>query len=232
MIKAFIIEDEPMARRNIENLLATHFPYVETVGWADSVRSSLLYLAEHGDEPDVIFMDVELSDGDCFEIFRSAKIKAKVIMTTAYDNYAINAFKVNSLDYLLKPIGVEDMQRALSRVPQRSRDKFLVRLGDRIVPVPAKDIAYAYSEDKGTYLVTTSSQKYLIDDSLDNMASKLSQDSFFRISRSALVSSEAVESVTKLPGGRMKISLGPGIKVFTDLSVSRSRTDDFLDWLA
>ena len=112
MIKAFIIEDEPMARRNLENLLRTHFPYVTVIGWAASVRDSLLWISEHGSEADVIFMDVELQDGDCFEIFRAADIPSKVIMTTAYDNYAVKAFKVRSLDYLLKPVEVEDMRRA------------------------------------------------------------------------------------------------------------------------
>ena len=245
MIQAFIIEDEPMARRSLENLLQTHFPYVSVIGWAGSVRDSLRYLAEHGDEPDVIFMDVELSDGNCFEIFRSATIKAEVIMTTAYDNYAVNAFRVRSLDYLLKPIEVEDMHRALSRILEKQqasapvqgkatpvREKFLVHMGERIVPVAVKDIAYFYAEDKQTWLVTLASQRYLVDDSLEVAGEQLPAGKFFRISRSVILSSEAIESVLKLPGGRMKISPTPGIKAYTDLTVSRSRSDEFLSWLA
>ena len=245
MIQAFIIEDEPMARRSLENLLQTHFPYVSVIGWAGSVRDSLRYLAEHGDEPDVIFMDVELSDGNCFEIFRSATIKAEVIMTTAYDNYAVNAFRVRSLDYLLKPIEVEDMHRALSRilekqqasapVPEKAtpvREKFLVHMGERIVPVAVKDIAYFYAEDKQIWLVTLASQRYLVDDSLEVAGEQLPAGMFFRISRSVILSSEAIESVLKLPGGRMKVSPAPGIKAYTDLTVSRSRSDEFLSWLA
>ena len=245
MIQAFIIEDEPMARRSLENLLQTHFPYVSVIGWAGSVRDSLRYLAEHGDEPDVIFMDVELSDGNCFEIFRSATIKAEVIMMTAYDNYAVNAFKVRSLDYLLKPIEVEDMHRALSRilekqqasapVPEKAtpvREKFLVHMGERIVPVAVKDIAYFYAEDKQIWLVTLASQRYLVDDSLEVAGEQLPAGMFFRISRSVILSSEAIESVLKLPGGRMKVSPAPGIKAYTDLTVSRSRSDEFLSWLA
>ena len=245
MIQAFIIEDEPMARRSLENLLQTHFPYVSVIGWAGSVRDSLRYLAEHGDEPDVIFMDVELSDGNCFEIFRSATIKAEVIMTTAYDNYAVNAFRGRSLDYLPKPIEVEDMHRALSRilekqqasapVPKKAtpvREKFLVHMGERIVPVAVKDIAYFYAEDKQTWLVTLASQRYLVDDSLEVAGEQLPAGKFFRISRSVILSSEAIESVLKLPGGRMKVSPAPGIKAYTDLTVSRSRSDEFLSWLA
>ena len=245
MIQAFIIEDEPMARRSLENLLQAHFPYVSVIGWAVAVRDSLRYLAEHGDEPDVIFMDVELSDGNCFEIFRSATIKAEVIMTTAYDNYAVNAFRVRSLDYLLKPIEVEDMHRALSRilekqqasapVPEKAtpvREKFLVHMGERIVPVAVKDIAYFYAEDKQTWLVTLASQRYLVDDSLEVAGEQLPAGKFFRISRSVILSSEAIESVLKLPGGRMKVSPAPGIKAYTDLTVSRSRSDEFLSWLA
>ncbi len=245
MIQAFIIEDEPMARRSLENLLQTHFPYVSVIGWAGSVRDSLRYLAEHGDEPDVIFMDVELSDGNCFELFRSATIKAEVIMTTAYDNYAVNAFRVRSLDYLLKPIEVEDMHRALSRilekqqasapVPEKAtpvREKFLVHMGERIVPVAVKDIAYFYAEDKQIWLVTLASQRYLVDESLEVAGEQLPAGKFFRISRSVILSSEAIESVLKLPGGRMKVSPAPGIKAYTDLTVSRSRSDEFLSWLA
>jgi len=244
MIKAFIIEDEPMARRSMEKLLGTHFPYVEIIGWADSVRGSLRWLAEHGDEADVIFMDVELSDGSSFEIFRAADIKAPVIMTTAYDNYAVNAFKVRSLDYLLKPIEVDDMKRALSRVLEekdkpvsdggsapRGKDKFLVKLGERIVPVPARDIAYFYAEEKCTWLVTMASDRYVLDDSLDSILGQLAGDEFFRISRSVIISSRAVASVLKLPGGRLKISLPEGATEYTELAVSRSRSDDFLSWL-
>ena len=245
MIQAFIIEDEPMARRSLENLLQTHFPYVSVIGWAGSVRDSLRYLAEHGDEPDVIFMDVELADGTCFDIFAQTPVDAQVVMTTAYDNYAVNAFRVRSLDYLLKPIEVEDMHRALSRilekqqasapVPEKAtpvREKFLVHMGERIVPVAVKDIAYFYAEDKQTWLVTLASQRYLVDDSLEVAGEQLPAGKFFRISRSVILSSEAIESVLKLPGGRMKVSPAPGIKAYTDLTVSRSRSDEFLSWLA
>ena len=244
MIKAFIIEDEPMARRNLENLLRTHFPYVTVIGWAASVRDSLLWISEHGSEADVIFMDVELQDGDCFEIFRAADIPSKVIMTTAYDNYAVKAFKVRSLDYLLKPVEVEDMRRALSRIPEKpspvpqpekavpAKEKFLVRMGERIMPVAVRDIAYFYAEDKQTWLVTRSSQRYMMDDSLEILGAQLSKEAFFRISRSVIIAADTVESVTKLPGGRMSLTPAPGIKAYTDLSVTRSRADDFLSWLA
>lgn len=242
-MKALIVEDEPRAQRALENLLKANFPEVEVIGRTASVKETVDWLA--GNQPDVIFMDVELSDGSCFEIFRSATIKAEVIMTTAYDNYAVNAFKVRSLDYLLKPIEVEDMHRALSRilekqqasapVPEKAtpvREKFLVHMGERIVPVAVKDIAYFYAEDKQIWLVTLASQRYLVDDSLEVAGEQLPAGMFFRISRSVILSSEAIESVLKLPGGRMKVSPAPGIKAYTDLTVSRSRSDEFLSWLA
>ena len=128
-----------------------------------------------------------------------------------------------------------EKQQAAAPVPEKAtpvREKFLVHMGERIVPVAVKDIAYFYAEDKQTWLVPLASQRYLVDDSLEVAGEQLPAGKFFRISRSVILSSEAIESVLKLPGGRMKISPAPGIKAYTDLTVSRSRSDEFLSWLA
>jgi Response regulator of the LytR/AlgR family len=116
-MKALIVEDEPRARRVLENILRTHFPEVDIVGIAASVKETVAWLAEN--RTDVIFMDVELSDGNCFDIFAAAKVDAQVVMITAYDNYAVKAFEVNSVDYLLKPVEVDELRRALERVKER-----------------------------------------------------------------------------------------------------------------
>ena len=149
-MKALIVEDEPRAQRALENLLKANFPEVEVVGRTASVKETVDWLA--GNRPDVIFMDVELADGTCFDIFAQTSVDAQVVMTTAYDNYAVKAFEVNSVDYLLKPVDVEELKRAVSRVEKRlgaggpridfdavreairPREKFLIRLNDRIVP--------------------------------------------------------------------------------------------------
>lgn len=245
-MNAIIIEDEPIARQMLESLLERHFPDIKVIDTAASVRDALSCLERHNGTtapaPDVIFMDVELSDGTCFDLFdRLNPLPAPVIMTTAYDHYAVKAFEVRSLDYLLKPIEVEDLQRALSRLEDRPaapeagpavpKEKFLIRLNDRIVPVPVKDIAYFYSESKSSYIVTQQNRTYVLDDSLDALEASLDPKAFFRISRNCIVAETAIESVSKLLGGRLRISLQRGIDAATDLTVSRARVTAFLTWL-
>lgn len=246
-MKALIIEDELRAREHMTNLLKTHFPSVEVVGAVGSVKDSLDWLGSH-EAPDVIFMDVELSDGSSFDIFTQTDVPAPVVMTTAYDQYAVHAFEVNAVDYLLKPINLADLQRAIGRVAsgeavkpsgdairsliaQVRKEKFLIRLNDRIVPVRTADIAYFYSEAKNSYIVTTGGSSYVMDESLDAIASNLDPAGFFRISRSCIISEGAIDSISRLMGGRLRISLRPGLPSLTDFTVSRARVDGFMEWL-
>lgn len=246
-MKALIIEDELRAREHMIRLLKDNFPAVEVVGAVGSVKEAVAWLASH-DAPDMIFMDVELSDGSSFEIFTQTDIPAPVIMTTAYDQYAVHAFEVNAVDYLLKPINLADLQRAIARVEageavrpsgdavrsliaQVRKEKFLIRLNDRIVPVRTADIAYFYSEAKNSYIVTMGGSSYVMDDSLDALAESLDPSAFFRISRSCIVSEGIIDSVSRLMGGRLRISVKPGIPALTDFTVSRARVDGFMEWL-
>jgi len=244
-MKALIIEDEPRARRHMIALLSENFPEIEVAGAVGSVRDSIQWL-QANPAPDIIFMDVELSDGNSFDIFASIEVPAPVIMTTAYDQYAVHAFQINAVDYLLKPIEVEDLRRAIGRVragetshpaavrkmiDQARREKFLIRLNDRIVPVRVGDISYVYSEAKNSYLVTSSGSSYVLDDSLDTIAESLDPTSFFRISRSCIISEGVIDSVSRLMGGRLRITLRPGLPTLTDFTVSRARVEDFLTWL-
>ena len=192
-------------------------------------------------------MDVELSDGDCFEIFRQADVTARVIMTTAYDNYAVRAFEVNSIDYLLKPIDLAALRRAVERCrvrsggvdpdvllnvirsPREYKQRYVVRFNDRIVPVQATDIAYFYSEEKNTYLVTNDNNRYIMDQSLDVLSDELDPGRFFRISRSCIIAMPAIVSIVKYLGNRLKITARPRPEF--EMVVSRSRVDDFLKWL-
>lgn len=244
-MKALIIEDEPRARAHMQKLLSDNFPAVEVVGAIGSVKDSLEWLGTHP-APEVIFMDVELSDGNSFEIFSQMEVPCPVIMTTAYDQYAVHAFEVNAVDYLLKPIEVSELRRAISRVAageaakpsairslmaQARKEKFLIRLNDRIVPVRTSDIAYFYSEAKNSYIVTLNGSSYVTDDSLDALAESVAPDAFFRISRSCIISEGVIDSVSRLMGGRLRITLRHGIPSLTDLTVSRARVDGFLEWL-
>ena len=251
-MKALIVEDEPRAQKILENLLNAHFPEVEVIGTTASVVDTVAWLADH--RPDVIFMDVELADGTCFDVFSQVSVPAQVIMTTAYDNYAVKAFEVNSVDYLLKPVEKEDLARAIGRVRERlntasgegarpaidftkvredfrPRERFLIRLNDRIVPVSVGDVAYFYSEAKNSYIVTRAGKNYVLDDSLDALEAGLDPKAFFRISRGAIIAENVIDSASKLLGGRLRLTLRPGIPTATDLTVSRARADAFLVWL-
>ncbi len=251
-LNAFIIEDEPHAQRILQNLLSAEFPEITVLGAAASVKASVEWLRRHdGSNPellqaDIIFMDVELQDGNSFQIFDQVDIKGQVIMTTAYDSYAVKAFEVNSLDYLLKPIEPEDLRRAVSRAAALHQDrpapkpiaqdtpakeKYLIRLNDRIVPLKAKEIAFFYSEAKNSYLVKMDGTSYVLDDSLDTVEQQMDSHRFFRISRSCILSEDAVDSVTKLVGSRLRVIPNVKFKGNLDLTVSRARVDAFLDWL-
>lgn len=245
-LKVLIVEDEPMAQANLSRTLQKYYPDLEIVGMTSSVSGTVEWLKEHS--ADVIFMDVELSDGDCFSIFRQINVDAKIVMTTAYDSYAVKAFEVNSVDYLLKPIEKEDLDRAVQRcrnsagvtdmssllstlsgTQNKYRQKFMVRLNDKILPIPVNDIAYFLSEDKVTWMFTSDGSKYVMDQSLDILSAQLSPSRFFRISRGCIIASSAVQSIIKLQGGRLKINAVP--RSGPEILVSRSRSEDFLQWL-
>lgn len=250
-MKVLIVEDEIMAQKSLARILMQNFPDMQIVGTTDSVKSTVAWLRNPENAVDVIFMDVELSDGVCFEIFRQVDVKAKVIMTTAYDSYALKAFEAGSVDYLLKPIDPSSLKRAVARCRMSGgqidvdalvkaiggvsaskkdyKERFLIKFNDRIVPLQTSNIAYIYSEEKNNYLVTFDEQRYIIDSSLDVVSEELNPEHFFRISRSCIVSMKAITSIIKQAGGRLRIMPNP-LSSF-EMTVSRSRVDDFLNWL-
>lgn len=255
MIKILIVEDEIPAQVNLKKLIEKCCDNGRIVMTLTSVRSTIKWLEENPQGADVIFLDVELSDGISFDIFDKVEINAQVIITTAYDNYAVNAFRVKTLDYLLKPITESDMRRAWERCKERieqqsapnlealldivskanaTKDKeykkrFIVKMGEKIIIIPVEDIAYCYSEDKSTYAVNRNGTRRLLDYSLDTVQEMLDPKIFFRISRSYIVSINAIENISKHLGTRLKLQLNPHTE--DEVVVSRSRTSDFLEWL-
>jgi DNA-binding LytR/AlgR family response regulator len=255
MIRVLIVEDEIPAQINLKKLIDKCCPDSQIVMTLTSVSATIKWLEENPEGADVIFMDVELSDGICFDIFERVNISAHVIITTAYDNYAINAFKVNSRDYLLKPIGEEELKRAWERcresIEQRTqpniealldimtkvnatktkeyKKRFIVKTGEKIIIIPVEDIAYCYSEDKSTYAVNRNGTRRLLDYSLDTAQEMLDPKLFFRISRSYIVAINAIENISKHLGTRLKLQLNPHTD--DEVVVSCSRTSDFLEWL-
>lgn len=246
-MKALIIEDEPLARASLARNIESCCQDISIIGMTSSVEESVSFIRLHP-ELDLIFMDVELSDGECFEIFKRVAVKAKVIMTTAYDNYAIKAFEAGSVDYLLKPIDNNALIRAVSRCREHThtdidsllnalsaakksyKERLIVRFNDRIVPVRVEDIAYFYSEDKENYMLTREGMRYIVDATLDELALELCPERFFKISRSCIIALDSIVSITKMIGGRLQITAAPVPPV--ELIVSRSRSEEFLAWIA
>lgn len=247
-MKALIIEDEKMAQANLARLLKNSFPEMEIVAMIDSVRGAVEFLSARP-KLDVIFMDVELSDGICFEIFRSVQISAPVIMTTAYDSYAVKAFEAGSIDYLLKPVDSDELLRAVGRARERLnasasidkllsvlgqdskkyKEKSVVRCGDRIIPIQSSDIALFFSEDKANYLLTKNGERYLIESTIDSLESELDPSKFYRISRGCIVALSAIKSVSRTSSGRLVVISQPASPV--ELTVSRGRVEGFIAWL-
>lgn len=250
-MNVLIIEDEMMAQKSLIRVLTQNFQDMNIVGTLDSVKGAVEWLSNKENSTDIIFMDVELSDGVCFEIFRQVDVKAKVIMTTAYDTYALKAFEAGSVDYLLKPIEPDALKRAVARCrmsggninveallsalgggnePVKTyKERYIVRFNDRIIPLKVSDIAFVYSEEKNNYLETFDGHRYIIDSSLDVIYEELDPKKFFRISRSCIVSMLSIVSIIKQAGGRLKIVSHP--EADFEMTVSRSRVDDFLVWL-
>mgnify|MGYP002517188021 CR=1 FL=1 len=248
-MRVLIVEDEIMAQRSLARQITQNFPDLTIIGSTSSVTETVNWFKDPSNSVDIIFMDVELADGDCFEIFRQIDISAKVIMTTAYDNYAIKAFEAGSIDYLLKPIDISALKRAVSRCvtkedntnlqalinfissseKKKYKERFILKINDRILPVETKDIAYFYSEDKTNYLMTFDKKKYILDLSLDEISSEIDPKNFFKTSRQCIISMKAIKSIIRLAGGRLRIETTPESSF--EINVSRSRVDDFLLWI-
>jgi len=246
-----IIEDEKPAARLLQRK-------IEKLGYGittllHSVEESLEWF-QNNDHPDLIFLDIQLSDGLSFEIFEKIDIKSAVIFTTAYDEYALRAFKLNSIDYLLKPIDEEELATAISKfanqfqvnsvsnldfeaikrmlvnpISKEYRKRFSVKIGQQIKVIDVVEIECLYSENKGTYIHTLDNRDYLIDSSLEVVEAELDPKDFFRISRKYIIPLQSVKEIQLYSNSRLKISL-PTYKA-DEVIVARERVSDFKEWL-
>ena len=250
MKKYAIIEDERFAYEEIKRMMLSLRPDMQLAGWATGVEQSVLMLSQQKDI-DLIIADIQLSDGLCFDIFEQVEVSLPIIFTTAYDEYAIRAFKLNSIDYLLKPIEEDDLRRALEKAEKmqsevnsrqlsrrlqtsfaaegQPKSRFLIQQGDSIFPVRTTDIAFFYSENKYTFAHLVNGHRYIIDYTLEELDGLLNQRQFFRISRQLIVNISSVVKSMRLFGGRMKVYLKPECP--HEATVSRSRVADFVRWL-
>ena len=246
-----IIEDEKPAARLLERKIKKMGYFITCL--LHSVEESLLWF-QNNSHPDLIFLDIQLSDGLSFEIFEKIDIKSAVIFTTAYDEYALRAFKLNSIDYLLKPIDEEELATAISKfanqfqvnsvsnldfeaikrmlvnpISKEYRKRFSVKIGQQIKVIDVTDIECLYSENKGTYIHTSDNRDYLIDSSLEVVVAELNPNDFFRISRKYIIPLQSVKEIQVYSNSRLKISL-PTYKA-DEVIVARERVSDFKEWL-
>ena len=250
MINTLIIEDELPAAQRLQRMLEELDPSIRILGILESVTASVNWLKEHS-PPHLLMLDIQLADGLSFDIFKKVKIDSFVIFTTAYDEYAIKAFELNSIDYLLKPIDKGNLQHALEKFKKispahqtvdiqaimeamdhtrkRYKERFVVNVGTKIKSIETENIAYFYSLEKSTFLCTTDNRHYPVDFALDKLEEVLDPSRFFRISRQYVVNYGAIDRINILSKSRVAIHTQPA----TDepLLVSTARTHLFRLWL-
>lgn len=251
-LRALIIEDEAPAYRRLNGLLEQHHPEVKVVDVLDSIEGTLAWLRENR-APDLIFSDVQLSDGLSFEIYRRNAPPCPVIFTTAYDTYMLEAFRANGIDYLLKPVEEEDLARSIGKfqaltrngaspspdiarliaaIDGRSagfRDRFLVKLGTRLMPIATADIAHFISIEGSTELHTREGRRHLVDIPLDELEQQLDPRRFFRLNRQCIAGVDCIAVVHQHFNGKLKVELKPSAPV--EVMVSREKARAFKDWL-
>ncbi len=246
MSQIIIIEDEKPAARRLQRMLQKE--NIQAGVLLHSVNESIQWLSKHP-APSLIFADIQLSDGLSFEIFEKIPVKSPVIFTTAYDQYAIKAFKLNSIDYLLKPIRQEELQQALSKyqtqkynIPpdiqqlihdlqesSRYKTRFLVQYGHYLKSIQTPEISFFYSQDKTTYLVTQKGEEFIIDNTLEQVENWLNPKDFFRVNRQYIIRHICINDIVTYSNSRLKIILKAPHK--QEIIVARERVKNFKNWL-
>ena len=250
-MKVVIIEDETPAANRLIKLLRNVDDCVDIVGRFDSVESAVIFF-QPGAAFDLAFMDIQLADGLSFDIFSKVKITAPVIFTTAFDQYTLKAFKVNSIDYLLKPIDENELQQAVEKYKQlyskkendfsdkilkmvqemavvKYKERLLIKRGQQLSYLKTDITAYCYADGKLCYAVDFNNNKYLLETNLSELEEQLQPNKFYRINRSLLVNIDAVKKVHTWLGGRLKLELS--LSANAETIVSRDRVNGFKDWL-
>ena len=256
-MKIFIVEDEELAVKKLQKTLQAIDANLQVTGTADSIAAAVEWL-QTNDRPDLILMDIELADGQSFEIFNLIDVKSPVIFTTSYDEYALKAFKVNSVDYLLKPIQKDELEAAISKFQQMKenfqggktadvqisslvkelqqtlhnkdfRKRFLVKHSQKLISIEVDRIAYFFSDDRLNFFKSTDDKKYVIDYTMDEIEQMLDPDQFFRINRAFIVSIKSIDQIHEYFGNRLKLNLKPVID--KEALVSREKVASFKDFM-
>jgi len=243
-----ILEDETRAANHLQRMLAKVAPEMTILAKLESVRDGVKYL-QNNPEPELIFSDIQLADGLSFEIYRQVVVTCPIIFTTAYDHYAIEAFKTNGIDYLLKPIEEDRLRQAIEKVRHFSpglviekilsisnpssgkayKSRFMVKVGDKIRSVPAEEILVFFSQEKASFIRTTDAHTYCIDYTLDQLEPMLDPERYFRINRKYIVAIDACTNILAWTNSRLRLKID-GIDD-SDIIVARERVQDFKNWL-
>lgn len=254
-MKILIVEDEELAVKKLQKTLLSIDKMVEVSGVTESIQDTVEFLKENP-SLDLILMDIELADGQSFEIFNLTEVKAPVIFITSYDEYALKAFKVNSVDYLLKPVQKDELEAALNKYkslkgngtsknnsdintlikelqtklqPKEYRKRFLVKQAQKLVSIEVEDIAYFYSDGRLNFFKTTDNRKFVVDYTMDELSEMLDPDKYFRISRSFYVSIDSIDQIHDYFGNRLLLHLKPAVD--KEVLVSREKVMDFKKWM-
>lgn len=247
-----IIEDEEGAYKNLCKMLKNYDPSIKVIGWFKSIKSAVSWFASN-QNPDLIFLDIKLADGLSFEIFNKVKIEVPVIFTTAYHEFALKAFELNSVDYLLKPFSVKSLEKSINKLKRfhlkdnqllvekikavvesmslkdnSFKNRFLVNIGEKLLSIAVDDIAYFF-RDELVMLVTKQDKKYAVNYSLDELEQIISPKLFFRINRQFLVNIQSVNVVHNYFGGKLKVEITP--KYEGDVVISQEKASPFKNWM-
>jgi DNA-binding LytR/AlgR family response regulator len=252
-LRILIVEDEALAAERLELLVKQCLPKAKILASTEAISDTVAWL-EKNRPPDLAFFDIQLADGLSFKIFERTTVGFPVIFTTAFDEYALKAFKVNSIDYLLKPVGKEELQAALDKYrslrnqfggpdlelirqtmsfisgKKEYKSRFVVKSGHQLAAIPVEEIGYFFSEHKTTWLKTFAGKKHAVDMPLEQLEEVLDPSVFFRINRKYFVSFPAIRENTAYSGSRLKLSLHPG-ESKEPILVSREKVSDFKEWL-
>ncbi|MFN8890589.1 MAG: LytR/AlgR family response regulator transcription factor [Cyclobacteriaceae bacterium] len=249
-MKILLIEDEPQAAQRLEKLTKSIVPEAIILASIDSVKKAVSWLNSHS-APDLILMDIQLADGISFSIFDQCEVKSPVIFTTAYDEYALKAFKVNSIDFILKPVDEADLRTALkkyqtltapaqskllesigqamSMLTKKYKERFIVKVGEHLKSIETKEILFFFSLEKTTFAQTSDGRKHILDFTLDQLEDMVNPSDYFRINRKYMIHSKSILDMISYTNSRLKLRLQGSDD--TEIIVARERVQEFKEWL-
>lgn len=247
-----IIEDEQQAAQRLETLIRSIVPDVNVLARLDTIKRSVEWFQKNN-YPDLVFMDIQLADGISFMIFDQCEVRSPVIFTTAYDEYALKAFKVNSIDYILKPVDKNELESAIKKfntlvnkddqqvelifsigeamkmLTQKFKTRFLVKVGEHLRTIEVMDVQFFFSQDKTTFCVTQEGRNLILDYTLDQLEDMVDPERFYRINRKYLIASDSIKDIISYTNSRLKLVLKSSQD--NDIIVARERVQDFKNWL-